>query len=520
MSSSSLPPESLALAPGRVILGALTWRRVAVAALMALLLATLLKPIFVIPFGVLLGRMMFIAALLLIAFSVAGAWRPARLPPWLIQVLAIVVVAPFATLLAYLPSVDGRVTQLLAHPDRVMGIIYITATVLIIAPLLALAALYRERDAQARSALLAFALERSTLEKEALDARLKLLQAQIEPHFLFNTLANVQELVESGSAQAGPVLRSLIAYLRAAMPKLHAGASTLGNEIALVRAYLELMRMRMPDRLSFSIEVPDDVARDAVPADERADAGRERGAARHRPGREGWPHRRRRAPRTRRGDSRRRCRQRRRHERIGRAGHRPGQPGSAAQGLLRQRGAARAARGGAARPERRDRLPAGRAGRRMKDAALHGALIADDEPLLRERLRSHLARLWPELAIVAEARNGREAIELFETHRPQIAFLDVHMPGLNGIDAARSIARRAEIVFVTAHEHYAVQAFEQGAIDYVVKPFEESRLADSVARLRLRLAEPAAAGRRLRRGARSPGRRAEAARRRRRRRST
>jgi DNA-binding LytR/AlgR family response regulator len=118
------------------------------------------------------------------------------------------------------------------------------------------------------------------------------------------------------------------------------------------------------------------------------------------------------------------------------------------------------------------------------------ALIADDEPLLRERLRSHLRRLWPELEVVAEARNGREAIELFETHAPQIAFLDVQMPGLNGIDAARSIARRAEIVFVTAHEHYAVQAFEHGAIDYVVKPFEEGRLADSVARLRLRLAAP------------------------------
>jgi DNA-binding LytR/AlgR family response regulator len=117
------------------------------------------------------------------------------------------------------------------------------------------------------------------------------------------------------------------------------------------------------------------------------------------------------------------------------------------------------------------------------------ALIADDEPLLRERLRSHLERLWPELGVVAEARNGREAIELFETHLPQIAFLDVHMPGLNGIDAARSIARRAEIVFVTAHEHYAVQAFEQGAIDYVVKPFEEARLADSVARLRRRIEE-------------------------------
>jgi DNA-binding LytR/AlgR family response regulator len=118
------------------------------------------------------------------------------------------------------------------------------------------------------------------------------------------------------------------------------------------------------------------------------------------------------------------------------------------------------------------------------------ALIADDEPLLRERLRTHLERLWPELRVVAEARNGREAIEMFETHSPQVAFLDVHMPGLNGIDAARSIARRAEIVFVTAHEGYAVQAFEQGAIDYVVKPFDEARLADSVARLRSRLAAP------------------------------
>ena len=94
---------------------------------------------------------------------------------------------------------------------------------LVIAPLLALGALYRERDAQARAAQLGFALERSTLEKEALDARLKLLQAQIEPHFLFNTLANVQALVESGSPQAAPVLKSLIAYLRAAMPRLHAG---------------------------------------------------------------------------------------------------------------------------------------------------------------------------------------------------------------------------------------------------------------------------------------------------------
>jgi DNA-binding LytR/AlgR family response regulator len=117
------------------------------------------------------------------------------------------------------------------------------------------------------------------------------------------------------------------------------------------------------------------------------------------------------------------------------------------------------------------------------------ALIADDEPLLREHLRVHLARLWPELQIVAEARNGREAIELFDTHLPQIVFLDVHMPGLNGIEAARSIARRAHIVFVTAYEQYAVQAFEHGAIDYLVKPIDEARLIDTVQRIKARIAQ-------------------------------
>ena len=93
------------------------------------------------------------------------------------------------------------------------------------------------------------------------------------------------------------------------------------------------------------------------------------------------------------------------------------------------------------------------------------ALIADDEPLLRERLAAHLARVWPELRVVAQARNGREALELFEEWTPRIVFLDVHMPGLDGVAAARAIARRAELVFVTAYEQYAVQAFEQGAVD-------------------------------------------------------
>jgi DNA-binding LytR/AlgR family response regulator len=121
------------------------------------------------------------------------------------------------------------------------------------------------------------------------------------------------------------------------------------------------------------------------------------------------------------------------------------------------------------------------------------ALIADDEPLLRGALARQLALAWPELAVVAEARNGREAIEQFEALRPDVCFLDVHMPGLSGIEAAHHIGRRAHLVFVTAYDDYAVQAFAQGALDYLVKPVEQARLDETVARLRERLqaAQPA-----------------------------
>lgn len=121
------------------------------------------------------------------------------------------------------------------------------------------------------------------------------------------------------------------------------------------------------------------------------------------------------------------------------------------------------------------------------------ALVADDEPLLREALRTQLAAVWPELEIVAEARNGRDAVRLFDAHLPDICFLDVHMPGLSGVDAARHIGRRAHVVFVTAYDHYAVEAFAQGALDYLLKPVEQARLADTATRLKERLqsAKPA-----------------------------
>ena len=121
------------------------------------------------------------------------------------------------------------------------------------------------------------------------------------------------------------------------------------------------------------------------------------------------------------------------------------------------------------------------------------ALIADDEPLLRDALASQLAQVWPELEVIAKVRNGREAVEVFEERRPDVCFLDVHMPGLSGVEAASRIGSRAHLVFVTAYDHYAVQAFAQGVLDYLVKPVEPARLAETVARLqeRMQAAAPA-----------------------------
>jgi len=113
------------------------------------------------------------------------------------------------------------------------------------------------------------------------------------------------------------------------------------------------------------------------------------------------------------------------------------------------------------------------------------ALIADDEPLLRDALERMLADAWPDLHIVAQARNGREAVDQFEALQPAVCFLDVHMPGMTGVEAARQIGRRAHLVFVTAYDQYAVQAFAQGVLDYLVKPVEPARLAATVAAERL-----------------------------------
>jgi len=132
------------------------------------------------------------------------------------------------------------------------------------------------------------------------------------------------------------------------------------------------------------------------------------------------------------------------------------------------------------------------------------ALIADDEPLLRAQLRARLAALWPEIDDIEEASNGLEAIAVFEAEAgralPDVCFLDIHMPGLTGLEVAQRLRARArqggvrppQLVFVTAYDAYAIEAFEQGAIDYLLKPFETERLAETIERLRERLAQPIA----------------------------
>ena len=125
------------------------------------------------------------------------------------------------------------------------------------------------------------------------------------------------------------------------------------------------------------------------------------------------------------------------------------------------------------------------------------AVLADDERLMREQLRARLTEVWPELDIVAEAKNGLEAVELTKEHKPDLVFLDIRMPGLTGVEAARQIAQLPEdddwlvpeIVFITAYDQYAVEAFEQGVADYVLKPAERERLQLTVARIKKRLAQ-------------------------------
>jgi signal transduction histidine kinase len=254
---SSAPPLHVSPAPRQR--GRLAWR-IAVPLLAAVPLALLISIDSATPLSIWMIRSW------MVAFAAAAAYAvcerlPARVPPWLArwvyQLLGIVVAIPLAAYAAYWAT-TGEFT-FWTDVRRLLGYTQLTFAGVLFAPWFALAAMVRARDLLAHEQALAFALERGQLERQALDARLRLLQAQVQPHFLFNTLANVRALVGAGSPQAPAVLDSLIAYLRAAVPRLDEPAATVGDELKLVRAYLELMQLRMPDRLQYSVQADEAV---------------------------------------------------------------------------------------------------------------------------------------------------------------------------------------------------------------------------------------------------------------------
>jgi sensor histidine kinase YesM len=227
------------------------------------------SPVFVTPLWVLVVRSLFIAFVLLAVFTAVERWPEERLPfgwpRWITALVAIPLAAVLATAVVYLVAVRGDLVAFANSEGRISGFFITALTALTLGLLIALPAQLRDREQRARADRLAFELERQRLEKQALDARLALLTAQIQPHFLFNTLANVQTLVEAGSPRAPGLLGSLIDYLRAAMPRLGAADPVLADELRLVQAYLALMKMRMPDRLEFALDVDAGLAGERFP---------------------------------------------------------------------------------------------------------------------------------------------------------------------------------------------------------------------------------------------------------------
>jgi hypothetical protein len=233
-------------------------RRVAVGSTMAIGVALLMSITWAGSLSSLFARTTILGLSATAVFTLFEVW-PRDLPRWLqrwvLQVVAVGLCMPITTSLVYVLGTPPGAAPFWENPGRMSGWTHLTVAGVLLAPWTALAAIVRQKDAFAREQRLAFALERSELGRQALDARLHLLQAQVAPHFLFNTLANVQALVDAGSPHASAVLRSLTAYLRAAVPQLDESAATIERELQLVRPYLELMQMRMPDRLQYAITV-------------------------------------------------------------------------------------------------------------------------------------------------------------------------------------------------------------------------------------------------------------------------
>jgi signal transduction histidine kinase len=232
----------------------LTIRRVLTVTAICALAAGAVVWLFLNTFRDLLVSALCVGYVSMVLFTIAGNIRQERIPRELMQILAIVMGSFLGTIIAGL--VKGRdVRQMFT--DRLSGVLITMALGLGVGCVVVATYILREKHARDQARFHRGESERHQLEKSLLEAKLQLMQAQVEPHFLFNTLANVQHLVETDPRGAGRMLESLIQYLRAALPQMRESATNLGREVDMARAFLEIQRVRMGSRLDFAIDVPD-----------------------------------------------------------------------------------------------------------------------------------------------------------------------------------------------------------------------------------------------------------------------
>jgi DNA-binding LytR/AlgR family response regulator len=301
-------------------------------------------------------------------------------------------------------------------------------------------------------------LERKMAEARghANEARLKLLETQLEPHMLFNTLANLRVLIATDAPRAEKMLDHMIAYLRATLAASRSTTHTLQAEFDRLRDYLELMAVRMGPRLAYTLDLPPDLATQPVPAlllqplvENAIQHGLE-------PKVEG-----------------------------GRVSVTARRDGDAVVLEVADTGVGKAEAAG-------DGKGFGLSQVRERLVTLYGdrGAIAEDEPLLAQALQAELLRAWPQLRIAAVVGDGASAVTQALQLRPDVLFFDIRMPGQSGLEAAAELAEEwpegepfPALVFVTAYDQYAVQAFETQAVDYLLKPVQAARLEKTVAKV-------------------------------------
>ena len=245
------------------LLRGLGWKRVAWTAALSAAVAAIIVRFFENTYPDLLVSALCVGFSIMVLVTLAGNLR-SRVPREVRMGLAVVVGSVLGTLLTSV--VKGRnLLGMLQHDGALWRVLITTSLGIGFGGVILLVFMYREQKARAAMEAHRAEAERQRIEKQMLSAQLATMQAQVEPHFLFNTLATVQHLVDTDPPRASAMLTSLIAYLRAALPQMRDGATTIGREFALVRAYLEVLQVRMGARLAFDLSLPADLAGAAMP---------------------------------------------------------------------------------------------------------------------------------------------------------------------------------------------------------------------------------------------------------------